>query len=936
MPELFKQGSLKEISFAKVFYTLASRGKTGVLAIRNPADNLIQKQIYFLGGDSAFVEHGALEESLGQILLKEGKLSEEELESVLEEHATTDKNVGEVLVERRILSPDELRGWLEHQVELKLINCFSFKDGLFEFTEMAVSQFQFKVVVFKIKPERVINIGVSKYYDLKRLEVELGNLTEKWLKLRPEYEKDGTKFDFSPEELRLVKKIGAGQAFSNIVASSNLSLGDTLKVLYTLLVSGMIAIVDRKSLKEFEEPPVKILRRKKALIELDEIEPEVAARELNLELEQVPVGERGEIDLSLSSPGFRPGARPAEAKAGAAVARSAKTEGPVDDEHALVKQRITDILLSNLRDAVDAYLPSRTGGMKIGEILVQNKIIDSLQLNEAMRRTREKGGSLLATLCEMGALNDEDLAEFLSKHYKVPAINLKEMELDQEVVSLIPEELAKKYKALPVNRTGRTLVVAMADPTNLQAIEEIEFLTNYKVEAVVATENQIKDALNKYHDSSSMLDEVMNTFDDSEINLAEFDEEEVNVSELEKSSEDAPVVKLVNNIIQDAVRKTASDIHFEPYESAFRVRYRIDGVLYPILNPPYKLKAAIVSRVKIMSKLDIAERRMPQDGRMSLKVGKKKLDFRVSTLPTMWGEKLVLRILDKTNLELDLTKLGIEPAQLELLRWGIEQPYGMVLVTGPSGCGKTTTLYSALLELNKITDNISSAEDPVEYYLEGINQVQMHDEIGLNFAFTLRSFLRQDPDIIMVGEVRDFETAEIAIKAALTGHLVLSSVHTNDAPSTISRLLNMGIEPFLLTASLNAVVSQRLVRKLCPNCMEPAEVPKKTLIEMGVKPEEIEGFVPYRGKGCSECFNRGYKGRLGLYEVLTIRGEISELILAGATPAELKHEAMRLGMKTLRQAGLSKVKNKETSLEEVTRTTMPDFIRGAAEFEEVS
>jgi type IV pilus assembly protein PilB len=339
--------------------------------------------------------------------------------------------------------------------------------------------------------------------------------------------------------------------------------------------------------------------------------------------------------------------------------------------------------------------------------------------------------------------------------------------------------------------------------------------------------------------------------------------------------------------------------------------------------------------VKIMSKLDIAERRLPQDGRMSMRVGKKKLDFRVSTLPTIWGEKVVMRILDKSSLELDLTKLGMAQDQLDIFRWGIDQPYGMVLVTGPSGCGKTTTLYSALLELNKITDNVSTAEDPVEYYLEGINQVQMQDEIGLNFAFTLRAFLRQDPDIIMVGEVRDFETAEISIKAALTGHLVLSTVHTNDAPSTVSRLLNMGIEPFLLTASLNTVCSQRLVRKICPNCMEPVDVPKKTLISMGVAQDQLDDFVPYIGKGCSNCSDRGYKGRIGLYEILKIRGDISDMIIGGATPGELKREAMRMGMRTLRQAGLSKVKTHETSLEEVTRTTMPDFIKVAGNFEDV-
>jgi len=686
-------------------------------------------------------------------------------------------------------------------------------------------------------------------------------------------------------------------------------------------------VEERKSLREFEEPPVRVIKRAKRTVELEEVEPEATAKELNLVLEQVPVGET-------QGDSFNPVASPMPARAKTGVAKSGSQE-PISDDRALVSQTVSSILLSNFREALSAYMPGQ-GGTKIGELLVEKKIIDSLQLNEALRRSREKGGSLLNALCEIGALKDDDLSEFLSKYYKVPAVNLSEMELDQEVVSLIPEELAKKYKAIPINRTGRTLVVAMADPSNIQAIEEIEFLTNYKVEPVVASENHIKSALNKYHDSTAMLDEVMTTFDDSDINLAELGEEEIDASELEKAGEEAPVVKLVNHIINDAINKKASDIHFEPYESIFRVRYRIDGVLYTILNPPTKMKNAIVSRIKIMSKLDIAERRIPQDGRMSLKVKNKKLDFRVSSLPTIWGEKVVLRILDKSSLELDLTKLGMEEDQLAQLRWGIEQPYGMVLVTGPSGCGKTTTLYSALLELNQITDNVSTAEDPVEYYLEGINQVQMHDEIGLNFAYTLRSFLRQDPDIIMVGEVRDFETAEIAIKAALTGHLVLSTVHTNDAPSTVSRLLNMGIEPFLLTASLNTVVSQRLVRKICPNCMEPVEVPKKTLIQMGVSPEQAEDFVAYAGRGCSECSNRGYRGRLGIFEVLTIRGEISELIIAGATPAELKREAMRLGMKTLRQAGLNKVKAKLTTLEEITRTTVPDFVRVSEKFEDIS
>jgi len=921
MAEVAGKGNLQQISFAKIFYSIAGRGKTGVVTIRDPGDNLVQKQIYFLAGDSAFVMHGPVEETLGQILLRAKVISEEKLEEILEELAVTSKTIGDIFLERKIVKQAELTRYLEQQAEIKLISCFALNESLFDYQEMPVSKFQFQVKLFKINPERVVYLGVKKHYSLKRLETELEYVKEKWVRPSSRFEKESRKLSLAPEELNLIKWIGPGQDFAHIIAKSGLQLADTLKLIYSLLVIGMFDVEDRKGIKDFKEPPAKIPKRTKT-IELEDIEPEKAAKELNLHLEDVPVGDGGKISVD-------------DAPAGTIKKKPKQAGGPVEDEHALVKQQVSDILLSNLKDAIDAYLPGRSGGTKIGELMVKNKVIDTMELNEAVKRMREKGGNLLTTLCSMGVVKDEDIAEFLGKYYKVPPINLTEIELDQEVVSLIPDELAKKYKVIPVNRTGRTLVVAMADPTNIHAIEEIEFLTNYKVEPVVTTENQIKTAIDKYHDSTEMLDDVMATFDDSDIGIADVVDEEINASDLESASAEAPVVKLVNHLIHDAVQKKASDIHFEPYESALRIRYRIDGVLYAVLSPPLKLKNALVSRVKIMSKLDIAERRLPQDGRMSMRVGQKKLDFRVSTLPTMWGEKVVLRILDKTTLELDLTKLGMDQDQLDVFRWGIDQPYGMVLVTGPSGCGKTTTLYSSLLELNKITDNISTAEDPVEYYLEGINQVQMQDEIGLNFAFTLRAFLRQDPDIIMVGEVRDFETAEIAIKAALTGHLVLSTVHTNDAPSTISRMLNMGIEPFLLTASLNIVISQRLVRKLCPNCMQPAEVPKKSLIAMGVSPKDAQDFVPYVAKGCPECSNRGYRGRLGLFEILKIRGEISDMILAGATPGELKREAMRLGMKTLRQAGLLKARNKETSLEEVTRTTMPDFLKGGAEFQEV-
>jgi type IV pilus assembly protein PilB len=568
-------------------------------------------------------------------------------------------------------------------------------------------------------------------------------------------------------------------------------------------------------------------------------------------------------------------------------------------------------------------------------MMVQNKLIDGAQLQAAFAKSREEGSSFLNSLVETGALNDEDLHDFLSEHFKVPAVKLRDIELDQEIVSLIPDEFSLKHRVIPINRTGRTLVVAMADPTDISVVDEIKFLTEYNVEVVVATEHDIKEAIDNYHDSADMLDEVMADFDDSDIETAQF-EDDFDIQSVEADSAAAPVVKLVNQLMVDALHKGASDIHFEPYESAFRVRYRIDGVLYHIISPPWKLRNALVSRVKIMSKLDIAERRLPQDGRISLRIGKKKIDFRVSTLPTLWGEKLVLRILDKESLELDLTKLGMEQGQLDDFRWMMNQPYGMVLVTGPSGCGKTTTLYSALIELNKIQDNISTAEDPIEYYLEGINQVQMQDEIGLNFAFTLRSFLRQDPDIIMVGEVRDFETAEIAIKAALTGHIVLSTVHTNDAPSTINRLLNMGVEPFLITAAVNGVNSQRLVRKLCDECKEEEKFDREHLLNVGVFEEDVNEFTAYKSDGCHGCLDRGFKGRLGVFEVLALKGDIGEFILAGATPSELKREAMRRGMRTMRQTGLAKVGQGLTTMEEITRSTMPDFLGSYENFEDVA
>jgi len=562
---------------------------------------------------------------------------------------------------------------------------------------------------------------------------------------------------------------------------------------------------------------------------------------------------------------------------------------------------------------------------KLGELLVRENLITPAQLQKALEEQKRSGGRLGANLCKLGFIKEEQLTEFLSKQYGVPAVNLKEFDIDPEVIKLIPEEVARKHMAIPINRSGNTLIVAMADPSNIFAQDDIKFLTGYNVEVVVAPENAIKEAIDKYYEQGENLEEVLGDLENIDIELSE-EEEEVNIADLEKASEEAPVIKLVNLILTDAIKRNASDIHIEPYEKTFRVRYRIDGVLYEVLKPPMKMKNAIISRIKIMSGMDIAERRLPQDGRIKIKLGKdREMDYRVSVIPTLFGEKVVLRLLDKSNLQLDMTKLGFDEEQLKLFKEAISRPYGMVLVTGPTGSGKTTTLYSALSELNKPEVNICTAEDPVEYNLMGINQVQMHEEIGLNFAAALRSFLRQDPDIILVGEIRDFETAEIAVKAALTGHLVLSTLHTNDAPSTVNRLLNMGVEPFLVASSVNLILAQRLVRKICPECKEPVDINPQVLIDMGMDPELAKDTVVYKGRGCYNCNNTGYKGRIAVYEVMMLYEELKDMILNGASAAELKREAIRLGMKTMRMSGLDKIRQGITTPEEVARVTAADF-----------
>jgi type IV pilus assembly protein PilB len=567
----------------------------------------------------------------------------------------------------------------------------------------------------------------------------------------------------------------------------------------------------------------------------------------------------------------------------------------------------------------------RAGGM--GDILLREKLISVSQLHEA-QQVQKDGENLGYTLAKLGYLEESHLISFLSRQYGVPSINLDECDVSDDVVRQIPREVAERHVLMPIARQGSTLIVAMSDPGNIYAMDDIKFLTGLNVEAVVASETAIRKAIERYYGSSRHDETLKTLFDQIEGEQADVhtvEEDKVDMAELAKATEDAPVVRLVNMIMVDAVKRSASDIHIEAYEKDFRVRYRMDGVLYEIMRPPMRLRNAITSRIKIMSQLDIAERRLPQDGRIRLVLGRdKEVDFRVSVLPCLFGEKVVMRVLDKSALKLDLGAIGFEEVPLRNFREAIHQPWGMVLVTGPTGSGKSTTLYSALTELNTPTENISTAEDPVEMNIPGVNQVHVKEEIGLTFAAALRSFLRQDPDIIMVGEIRDFETAETAVKAALTGHLVLSTLHTNDAPSTINRLLNMGIEPFLLTASLILILAQRLTRRICKECKEPHPVEPEVLLECGFSEEDARTVVPMKGKGCRNCNETGYRGRTGLYEVMPCSDEIKEAILQGFSAIELKREAMRLGMMTLRQAGLAKVRTGQTTLEEVLRITRAD------------
>jgi len=568
--------------------------------------------------------------------------------------------------------------------------------------------------------------------------------------------------------------------------------------------------------------------------------------------------------------------------------------------------------------------------VRLGELLTKASLITQDQLKEALKVQKETAGKLGETLIKLGFVSEEDITECLSQQFGVPSINLAHFEIDSNVIKLIPADVARKYNILPVNKTGATITIAMADPTNVFAMDDIKFMTGYNVEPVVASELGIKAAIDNYYGTTSALElkRVMEDLQSSETADLEVleEDEDLDVATLAAESEEAPVVKLVNLILTDAIKRGASDIHIEPYEKEFRVRFRVDGILYEIMNPPLKLRDAMTSRMKILAKLDISEKRLPQDGRIKLKMKlndkNKELDFRVSVLPTLFGEKIVLRLLDKDNLRLDMTKLGFEPESLVKFEEAIFKPWGMVLVTGPTGSGKTNTLYSALSKVNSPEVNIMTAEDPVEFNLPGINQVQMKESIGLNFAATLRSFLRQDPNIILVGEIRDFETAEIAIKAALTGHLVLSTLHTNDAPSTINRLMNMGIEPFLVATSVQLIAAQRLVRRICSNCKEELDVTPQALANLGYKPDEIGKFTVFKGRGCEKCNNTGYKGRVGLVEVMQIDDELRDMILSGRSAIEIKKRAQETGMISLRRSGLIKIMDGVTTIEEVVRETV--------------
>jgi type IV pilus assembly protein PilB len=561
----------------------------------------------------------------------------------------------------------------------------------------------------------------------------------------------------------------------------------------------------------------------------------------------------------------------------------------------------------------------------LGDLLVRDGLITREQLQHALleqKKTKEKLGVILVRL---GLIKEDQLVGFLSRQYGIPSITLSDFDVDTDVLRLVPQNLASKYEVLPITVVGNTLTLAMSDPTNLLALDDVAFMTNMQVMPLVASQAAIREAIERAYkrDDFPIADLLTGFADDAAIEVVEDSEAtKIDVFELQESADQPPTVRLVNMVLADAIRKGASDIHWESYEKEFRVRFRIDGVLHEIFSPPKRVEAGIISRLKIMSNLDISERRLPQDGRIKLRYNTREIDFRVSILPTIFGEKAVLRILDKDALKLDLTQLGFDEWSLEKFSKAIHEPYGMVLITGPTGSGKTTTLYSAIHTINKPGHNIMTAEDPVEYNLKGVNQVQIHESIGRTFAAALRSFLRQDPDVILVGETRDLETAQISIRAALTGHLVFSTLHTNDCPSTVARLLDMGIPPFLVSSSLLLILAQRLARKVCQECKEPYEIDESSLEPYGHATKASGRITVYRGKGCEKCSGTGMKGRVALYEVMPITEELRDMVLRAAPTADLRRMAQEQGMKTLRQAGLRKVIEGTTTVEEVLRVTL--------------
>ena len=564
---------------------------------------------------------------------------------------------------------------------------------------------------------------------------------------------------------------------------------------------------------------------------------------------------------------------------------------------------------------------------RLGDLLVAERLITEDQLKQALSEQKGKTEKLGAILARLGFITEEQLIGFLSRQYGIPSITLNNIDVDAETLRLVPAPIARKYEVLPVKRIGGTLTLAMADPTNVFALDDVAFMTSLQILPVVAPQAAIRAAIEKAYDAgqqSAMNEMLTEITADASVELLEGEAEStgVDVFELKESADEAPVVKLVNMVLVDAIRKGASDLHWEPYEKHFRIRFRIDGVLHEMLSPPKRLEPAIISRLKIMSNLDISERRVPQDGRIKLRFSNREIDFRVSVLPTIFGEKAVLRILDKDSLQLDLTKLGFDPWSYEKFNHAIHQPYGMVLITGPTGSGKTTTLYSAISTINSPEHNIMTAEDPVEYNLKGVNQVQVNEGVGRSFASVLRSFLRQDPDVILVGETRDLETAQISIRAALTGHLVFTTLHTNDCPSTVARLFDMGIQPFLLSSALLLILAQRLGRRICKDCRQPVAGKEEDLIPYGHTSQGLTNVTFYRGKGCATCNFTGMKGRIAIYEVMPVTEALRDMILKNAATADIREQAQRDGMKTLRQAGLMKVIEGTTTVEEILRVTL--------------